>query len=189
MQSELIAENIWKLHKGAGLSSNAYLVCISENTLIDLGSEANSEALIRELSKLGIRSGDIKNVIFTHFHFDHVGSPYAFKNARFFASEEEISILKKRRQLLDSVTRHALQAIKLEQISKRFNEFSVIKTPGHTSGSICLYLPLQGILFSGDTLFPDGPGRTDLPTSSPEDLASSLEKLKTCGYRILCPGH
>jgi glyoxylase-like metal-dependent hydrolase (beta-lactamase superfamily II) len=55
--------------------------------------------------------------------------------------------------------------------------FEVIKTPGHTAGGICLLLKDGMILFSGDTLFDDGQGRTDLYSSDPVAMKNSL-KLK-----------
>lgn len=66
----------------------------------------------------------------------------------------------------------------------------IIHTPGHTPGSVCFYFPQQGILFTGDTLFADGVGRTDLPYSSTTQLASSLKKLsKLPPETKIYPGH
>ena len=53
-------------------------------------------------------------------------------------------------------------------------EFKVIHTPGHTAGGICLYCKKEKLLFSGDTLFRGSWGRTDLPTSSFEDIINSI---------------
>ena len=57
------------------------------------------------------------------------------------------------------------------------NCFSVIPTPGHTPGSVCLYWPEQKLLFSGDTLFQMGYGRTDLPGGNMGQLIESLSRL------------
>jgi glyoxylase-like metal-dependent hydrolase (beta-lactamase superfamily II) len=54
------------------------------------------------------------------------------------------------------------------------HEAKVLHTPGHTPGAICLYFP--GHLFTGDTLFVDAAGRTDLPGGSLQDLLQSLEE-------------
>ena len=55
-------------------------------------------------------------------------------------------------------------------------ELVVLETPGHTPGSVCFYAEKEGILFSGDTLFFDGVGRTDLPGGSEKKLKESIQK-------------
>jgi hypothetical protein len=52
----------------------------------------------------------------------------------------------------------------------------VLETPGHTPGSVCFYSEKEGILFSGDTLFFDGVGRSDLPGGSEKKLRESIQK-------------
>ena len=66
----------------------------------------------------------------------------------------------------------------------------VIHTPGHSFGSICLYLRKEGILFSGDTLFYRAIGRMDLPTGDPAAMRASLKKLSELppDTRVI-PGH
>ncbi len=65
-----------------------------------------------------------------------------------------------------------LQGVALQDWQAR-----IIETPGHTPGSVCYYRPKEGILFTGDTLFADGSGRTDLSYSSKNDLDLSLKKI------------
>ena len=50
----------------------------------------------------------------------------------------------------------------------------MIATPGHTSGSVSYYIPQEGVLLSGDTLFYESYGRTDLATGSSSDITDSL---------------
>ncbi len=68
--------------------------------------------------------------------------------------------------------------------------FTLLHTPGHTPGSVCLYAPEWGVLFSGDTLFAGGYGRMDLPGGSPEAMRRSLLRLLALpeDTRVL-PGH
>ena len=70
-------------------------------------------------------------------------------------------------------------------------EFEVIHTPGHTKGSTSLYCEKENCLFSGDTIFRGTWGRTDLPTSSIEDIMDSItNKLMKLPDEIICyPGH
>ena len=66
----------------------------------------------------------------------------------------------------------------------------IIHTPGHTPGSVCLYFPEERKLFSGDTLFRCGYGRTDLPGGNYGQLISSLEQLMTLPPETeVFPGH
>jgi len=66
----------------------------------------------------------------------------------------------------------------------------VIHTPFHSHGSICLYIQNENILFSGDTLFNRGVGRTDFKTSCPRFMTESLKKLaKLPPETIVYPGH
>lgn len=64
-------------------------------------------------------------------------------------------------------------------------------TPGHTAGSVCYYLPEEKVLFSGDTLFAESLGRTDLPTGSMSAIVHSIaEKLLVLPEDIMVyPGH
>ncbi len=74
----------------------------------------------------------------------------------------------------------------------RFGEvrLDVLHTPGHTEGSVCLVSHEAGVVFTGDTLFPGGWGRVDLPGGDPAAMAESLARLATLpnGLRVL-PGH
>ncbi|MBU4502925.1 MAG: MBL fold metallo-hydrolase [Nanoarchaeota archaeon] len=192
MQTTKIDKKIWKISGGKGLSSNIYLVDIEEPTLIDLGSPENSEELLDALKEIGYEPKDIVNVIFTHLHPDHVGQPSKFENAKFFASKEEIEAFEKNPEgaIIFDEAIEELKKIKLKPLGEEIAGMEVIKTPGHTIGSVCLFLKEQKILFSGDTLFGKGVyGRVDLETSVPEKMHSSLEHLKLLKYKILCAGH
>lgn len=68
--------------------------------------------------------------------------------------------------------------------------FRVIATPGHTPGCVCFYFEKEGVLLTGDTLFQDSVGRTDLPGGSSRMLAESLLKLAVLPAAIkVVPGH
>ncbi len=188
MRVEQLAKNIWKLTDLGGLCSNVYLVDYDVPTLIDLGAEEYNDMLVKGLKSIGYAPEQIKRVIFTHLHFDHMGKPSAFPNAEFFASKQEIEDEGMNRGFFQSLGIKHPEA-RLKPIGK-LSWGEIIPTEGHTRGSICLWMKKEGILFSGDTLFNHGHiGRTDLPTSVPEKMDASLEKLSKLKYRILCPGH
>ena len=67
--------------------------------------------------------------------------------------------------------------VRLRAGGRVFNmDIVVLETPGHTPGSVCFYSEKEGVLFSGDTMFFDGMGRTDLPGGSEKKLRESIEK-------------
>lgn len=192
MKSEKIASNVWKIYGGKGLCSNVYLVNVVEPTLIDLGSFENTKELVKVLKEIGYEAKDIVNVVFTHLHPDHVGMPSKFENAKFFASKEEIDAFDKNPSgatIFETAIKE-LKKIKLMPLDKEIAGMKVLKTPGHTIGSICLWLPEQKVLFSGDTFFGNGVyGRVDLETSVPDKMQNSLKLIESLKYKILCPGH
>lgn len=193
MRIEKVARNVWKFTDWGGLCSNVYLVDVDKPTLIDLGEAEFSRVLVKGLKEIGYTPSDIKRVIFTHLHFDHVGNPHDFKNAEFFTSPEEIEDLEKGAfaSILSKfgIMQDPLKDVPLQPV-KSSKDFIVIETPGHTRGSICVWLRSKRILFSGDTLFHNGIlGRTDLASSVPKKMPESIKRLQRFNYRILCPGH
>ena len=85
----------------------------------------------------------------------------------------------------------AIQALPLdEELSVAGLDFEIIHTPGHSKGSACLYLPDEGALFSGDTLFRAGFGRMDLYGGSQLQMRDSLRCLLALPQEVrVYPGH
>lgn len=187
MQIRKLALNVWELPKGSGLSSRIYLIDLGKPTLIDLGHSSNSGLLLQALEELGYKPEDIQRIIFTHLHYDHIGDPSLFPNAKFYASEKYQEL--EYGSVLDEEAYERIKDIEFSPLSE-INDLEIIPTPGHTKGSICIWYPAERIMFSGDTLFGDGIiGRTDLPDSSPRKMQDSLKELERYNIRILCPGH
>jgi len=65
----------------------------------------------------------------------------------------------------------------------------VIHTPGHSPGSICLRWKEEKALFTGDVIFRDGLGRTDLPGGNGEELKQSIRRISRLEVEWLLPGH
>jgi glyoxylase-like metal-dependent hydrolase (beta-lactamase superfamily II) len=182
-----ICENVWKVD----VDSNVYFLDFDEKIVIDTGRRMNRNILEQFLGKV-VDFEKIEKIVFTHMHFDHVGNFDLFPNAAFFASREEIGCFEKDPAAAtlneDIVEKLKAARIKLSVLEK-LKGLEIIHTPGHTIGSICLWYAAERVLFSGDTIFKDGPGRTDLPTSAPGKLQASLNKLVSYNFKILCPGH
>ena len=181
-----LSPNIWKLN----VDSNVYLVMVKEPFVIDTGPRFYLKTVKKELSKK-IDLEKIKKVVLTHFHHDHIGNFDLFPNATFYASKEEIEDFKKAPMAatgLDPVTLERFKALEFQEL-KDFDGFKVIPAPGHSRGSVVLWYEKEKILFSGDTIFNNGYGRIDLPTSVPEKMDGTLEMVMGIPYKILAPGH
>ena len=177
-------------------ASNCYIVGSQSNKegmIIDPGDEAKQ--ILKRVKDLKL---DIKFIVLTHGHIDHTG---ALKEVR------EVTGAK--------VAIHAddAKSLKVQSLSRIFGlsyptppppdrllkdgdsldvggmHFEVLHTPGHTSGGICLLG--EGVVFSGDTLFNYGIGRTDLPGGSSSQLMNSIQtKLMTLpDNTVVYPGH
>lgn len=184
MAAILVTNRVWKIP----CDSNVYYI-EEINTLIDTGNLSNKELLKESLKEI---NANVLNVIFTHLHYDHIGNFDLFLNSNFYASSESIKAREK-----DSIGQILNQKIntdfnvELNDIAnfKLPSHYTIINSPGHTSGSICIYDSKKKILYSGDTIFDDGYGRTDLPSGSSKQLAESLKNLSELDVKILCSGH
>lgn len=179
------------------LQVNCYVLASGKDPqalIIDPGAETEKikEALNRHKLKPAF-------VINTHGHFDHIGSDDDF-SVPVYAHKKDVSLLKDP-QLNLSAFFSSPYAVKSEvialedrqRIALRGIELEVIHTPGHTPGGICLFLrqPQKNILFSGDTLFCQGVGRTDYEGASEQVLLKSIkEKLFILpDDTVVYPGH
>ena len=181
------------------LETNCYLISCKKTkqaAVIDPGGENEVDLILDFLQK---NNFDLKYIINTHGHIDHIAGNNLLK-----AKTEALLLI------------HRLDADMLVDANKNFSSFMgkeicsppadklleegdeivlgrlnlrVIHTPGHTPGGISLVS--NNIIFTGDTLFAGGIGRTDLPGGSYQDLIKSIkEKLLILGDdKIIYPGH
>lgn len=189
---------------------NAYLVTSDEGiTVVDTGLPGSVGRIIDYVESIGCRRSDVKTIVLTHSDMDHAGSAARLKeetNAKVAIHEADAPRLsgekewKKVKGVLGLFLRAAgvvmrfdrLQADVLLKDSDIIDGLTVIHTPGHTEGSICLYLPGRA-LFVGDALVTNSERIPSLPRKSMSvdmNLAKgSLRKISHLEYSVLLPGH
>ncbi|MGC1419667.1 MAG: MBL fold metallo-hydrolase [Acidimicrobiales bacterium] len=162
------------------IENNVYVVrckATGEATLIDAANE--HDRLLRVASALGVTS-----VLETHGHWDHIGAVEQVRAAGIdvWVRDEDAHMLPSYDHLLEDDTVHAVGRLKLR----------TVHTPGHTPGSISFALEETPLLFTGDTLFPGGPGNT---TFEGGDFTTIIDSIEQRFYRVFSddtifwPGH
>lgn len=129
---------------------------------------------------------DLKYILLTHGHFDHIIGARDTKakyGAKVVISSEDEPMLSSSKLSLAAFCNAPQNDVEADIIVSDGDEITlgdivikVMSTPGHTLGSVC-YIA-ENCIFSGDTLFYCSCGRTDFPSGSPEQMMSSLQKLK-----------
>lgn len=165
--------------------------------VIDPGSNANGslDNYIEKHHKICL------GILLTHGHFDHIGGLRTLKHlATVFMGEDDIPCLEDGKlngsgffDLAEAVDVKGIEPYALDdedEIKLGGYLFKTIATPFHTKGSVCYYLQSAKTLFTGDTLFHLGIGRTDMPGGSERTIDSSLRKLLALPPATkVCPGH
>ena len=166
--------------------TNTYLVWDENSTgcvVIDPGYEP--EVILAEAEKLG---KTVAAVFLTHGHFDHVGGVKtiaAETDCPVYLNEAELSMPP---QMTAGPLYYTNTYDEGDFVEAAGLAFKVLRTPGHTPGSVCLLC--ENAMFSGDTLFWGSCGRTDFPGGSWTDIRKSLVRLAELpgDYRVY-PGH
>jgi glyoxylase-like metal-dependent hydrolase (beta-lactamase superfamily II) len=197
------------------LAVNCWIIPLNEKTadetqsapciVIDPGDDASLIIAQLEASRLFPRY-----ILLTHGHFDHTGA-VADLMEHFSEYTPELAIHEDDAAFVNPETRQAYFQANLSAAHARYAEviwlpipiptrllkegdeigpFSVIHTPGHSLGSVCFFDKAKKQLFSGDTLFAGGIGRSDGPGGSTELIGKSLKKLLLMDKNIeVFPGH
>lgn len=179
------------------LETNCYVFFCPETkecAIIDPGAEA--DRIFSIITTLSLKPVIILN---THGHVDHTGANVEIKDRYhipILLHSADLPLLEENIQLEFGLMLGAKPTPNPDRLLADRDEIKVghlslkvIHTPGHTPGSVCFYT--EGILFSGDTLFCGGVGRTDLPGGSWKELAKSLKtRIMTLpNTTIVLPGH
>ena len=186
--------------------SNAYLVSVEDGLLlVDTGIPGNAKRTLASIERLGRRPDELRTIVLTHWHIDHVGS--VAELTRLTGAQVAIHGLDapvlagrerpvKGRRAMAVITRlfrlRAVTADLLLRDGDRIGGLEVVHVPGHTAGSIVLRRD-DGVVFSGDALLGDRHGGTRPPdpglSLDPAQARASAEKIRGLGFTLLLPGH
>jgi hydroxyacylglutathione hydrolase len=167
-----------------------------EGVVVDAGDDAGQ--IIAAVERHGLAIGQVIN---THGHFDHVGANRRVVErfgARLLIHEADAPLLDRAAAVAKAYGIHGENSPKPDAFLEDGMEISfgkyrmkVLHTPGHTQGGCSFYLEAEHMVITGDTLFADSIGRTDLPGGSHEQLFASIRtKLFTLPDDVdAYPGH
>ena len=172
-----------RIHKivASPYANNCYIiVCKTTNSSAIIDAPIEYEKIIRECE-----GTDVEHILITHNHFDHLEG---FKELRNKFNKASIGVGKTDEDKLPENDAVINLFTKDEHITIGTLQVTAIITPGHTPGSTCYLLDKH--LFSGDTLFPGGPGRTGSSENFTQILSSITTKLFNLeSDTIVLPGH
>lgn len=159
---------------------NTYLLydeTSKESILIDVGGSADDIAA--DVKDLGL---NVKGIYNTHGHFDHIlgaKDMQVLLNCGFYVNEKDSLFVE---NLLSQLNFYGIDSVMPPEITGYIDEntalslgntkIKIIETPGHTPGGVCFLV--DDVLFSGDTLFLESIGRTDLPGGDYSTLKNSI---------------
>lgn len=176
---------------------NTYLINGPVPVLIDPGHIAYIDNVIKQLKKQQLKMEDIQIVLCTHGHPDHLESIQLFKEtgAKTGLHEADWKLLKNMKKYIMGTTDMDIELLRPDffiqpgKLNFSGTDLEVFHTPGHSPGSICIYQADDKALFTGDLIFKDGVGRTDLPGGNGSTLKNSIKQLMDLEVDYLLPGH
>ena len=167
-----------------------------EAIVIDPGDEIAS--ILEVLERHGLK---VKAIVITHAHIDHIGGAQKLKlatGAPVYMNPNDVELQRMMEVQAGWLGVPTPDAVEIDVAAKDGDtltvgatEIHVLHTPGHTQGSICLWMPGEAKLVAGDTLFRDSIGRTDLPGGNPRQIVASIREklLGLPGETVVYPGH
>jgi glyoxylase-like metal-dependent hydrolase (beta-lactamase superfamily II) len=161
------------------MDNNVYVLRCRETGDAVLLDAANEHELLLEVS----RATGVRRVLTTHGHFDHIQAVTQMRDAGI-----DVGIAAEDAEMLPSYDFTIPDDDVIEVGDLRLH---TIHTPGHTPGSTCFLLEGHPVLFSGDTLFPGGPGNTSFENASFDTIIESIDRrlFTLPAETLVLPGH
>lgn len=177
----LLADTGYEVHAVVvgPMDNNVFVVrCTSTGDAVLIDAANEHERLLELCSALGVR-----RVIETHGHWDHIQAVPAVRDAGY-----QVGVTAADAEMLDAYDDVLLDD---EMLTVGRLRLRTIATPGHTAGSMCFALEGTPLLFSGDTLFPGGPGATGFPGGDFPTIIDSIDRrlFTMPAETIVLPGH
>jgi glyoxylase-like metal-dependent hydrolase (beta-lactamase superfamily II) len=177
-----LADSGFEIHKVVvgPVDNNVFVLRCTETGDALLIDAANEHEMLLELA----RSLGVRRIVETHGHWDHIGAVTELRDAGYSVgvTSQDADMLPSYDEVLDDD-----DVIEVGRLRLR-----TILTPGHTPGSMCFALEGRPILFSGDTLFPGGPGATQYEGGDFPTIIRSIEERLFAAYAgdtLVLPGH
>jgi len=179
-------------------NSNTYVLQGTEGLiLIDPGLKRYVPDTIENMKKDGLNPDDIKQVICTHCHPDHVDGVAYFADKSIpvaWSAEEDAFLNEVGRDFfrMFGLNEPAFTATSLcaeGDLAVAGLNLKIILAPGHSPGSICIYWPEKKVMVTGDVVFSSSIGRTDFPGGDSGLLKQSIDRISTLPAEIVLPGH
>jgi hydroxyacylglutathione hydrolase len=167
-----------------------------EAMVIDPGDEV--ESILEIVRRHGLT---VKSIVITHAHIDHIGGARKLKDATgapVYMNLNDTDLSKMLDMQAAMLGMRPVENVDIDVPAKDGDALAIgavpvhiLHTPGHTQGSICLWMPSLGKLIAGDTLFKDSIGRTDLPGGNGKQILQSIHDklLPLPGETMVIPGH
>lgn len=186
---------------GRDYDSNIYIIPGRVPTVIDTGTGFHSRDVLKAVEE-AINPASLQQILLTHEHYDHVGGTpdlleASHGKARVGAHQDVVSKLKEGTSTFAEMVGGHMPSLDVTlplhegtTVTIGDDAFTVLFTPGHSPGSLCLYSPETRVLFSGDTVFANGGyGRYDFPGGSYTRLLASMQRLAALDVKALYSGH
>jgi glyoxylase-like metal-dependent hydrolase (beta-lactamase superfamily II) len=167
-----------------------------EAIVVDPGDE-----IARVLDVIARHGLTVKAIVITHAHIDHIAGAQKLKQATgapVYMNHNDRELQKTLDAQAGWLGMRPPEAVAIDHDAKDGDvlaigatEFQVLYTPGHTQGSVSLWIPSEGKLVAGDTLFRDSIGRTDLPGGDGRQILRSIHQklLPLPEETVVIPGH